>query len=251
MDFDLFTKIVDEAATIGAECLFLHGIGEPLLHPRFLSMLKYAKEHSNRFDMVGFCTNGTLLTEEVTDSIVELGVDRVLISLDGIGAVNERIRSGSVYNTIEKNINYLLLSRGKRLKPQVSLNVTISTQTDEELRDIYTVWHDHVDNVIFNPAVNDQFKILDLDRLKKWNPSFELGKFCIYPFRYMIILWNGEVQFCCHDFNGRGVVGNIANSNLLSVWNGEALRGVRHGIMSGKVRGTLLCNGCEKYSFHK
>ncbi len=52
-----------------------------------------------------------------------------------------------------------------------------------------------------------------------------------------------------HDFNARGVVGNVASSSLTGVWSANALSKVKCGMISIKVKGTLLCGECEKYNF--
>lgn len=249
ISFDLFRKVVDEAAVIGVPHIFLHGVGEPLLHPNFKKMLTYTMKYMGRFHEVGFFTNGMLLDEATADLIVKLGVSSVFVSMDGVGAVNERVRRGSVYSVLEKNLNYLLDSRGARTEPRVFIQATISTQTDEELSELLRVWRKRVDNVFFSGAVNSQFKYINLDRLKKWDPNFKLGKFCMQPFRFMGVLWNGDVNFCCHDFNAQGTAGNVASSTLMDVWNGEVLRAVRKGLLSRKVKGTVLCSKCKKYEF--
>ena len=249
INFDLFRKVVDEAADIGITSLFLHGVGEPLLHPNFKNMLSYTMKRKRRIYQVGFFTNGMLLDKAIADLIVEVEINKIFVSMDGIGAVNERIRRGSVYSVLEQNLNYLLDSRGKRAMPQIFIETTISSQTDEELREIARVWRNRVDNIFFSGAVNARFKYVNLGRVKKWDPNFKLGKFCMQPFRFMGVLWNGDVSFCCHDFNARGVVGNVASSTLTDVWNGETLSKVRRGVISRKVKGTLLCSQCEKYEF--
>src|SRR5205809_711904 len=41
--FDLFARVADEVAQYPGAWLRLHARGEPLLHPRFLDLVRYAK----------------------------------------------------------------------------------------------------------------------------------------------------------------------------------------------------------------
>jgi len=62
MNLDLFKKIVDEASNIGIKRINLQMYGEPLLHPKLLEMIRYAK--SKKSFEVWFDTNVYLLDEK-------------------------------------------------------------------------------------------------------------------------------------------------------------------------------------------
>src|SRR3954449_6553274 len=69
MPLDLFTRIVDEVPT--RRRLTLQGLGEPLLSPHLMEMLRYA---TARDIAVGFNTNATLLTRSRADALVQAGL---------------------------------------------------------------------------------------------------------------------------------------------------------------------------------
>jgi len=93
----------------------------------------------------------------------------------------------------------------------------------------------------------------------KENPK---GK-CFAPFKSLAVLWNGDCTFCCEDFNGELIVGNIKDNSLEEIWYGERLNNARKDmhnlILSNKFcqrcKGELYdCNGnridlVKKYSF--
>ncbi|MDD5371459.1 MAG: radical SAM protein [Anaerolineaceae bacterium] len=60
--------------------LFFGGFGEPLAHPDILEMVTAARQQGAGVEMI---TNGTLLTETVARRMVELGLNRLWVSLDG------------------------------------------------------------------------------------------------------------------------------------------------------------------------
>ena len=74
--------IIDQIAAFANPILVLSG-GEPLYRPDIFHLAKYATDKGLR---VALATNGTLVTKEVARKIVDAGVKRVSISLDGSNA---------------------------------------------------------------------------------------------------------------------------------------------------------------------
>jgi heme b synthase len=75
-------NIIDQIAAFSNPILVLSG-GEPLYRSDIFQLAQYATEKGLR---VALATNGTLVTKEVAEKIVESGVQRVSISLDGSNA---------------------------------------------------------------------------------------------------------------------------------------------------------------------
>lgn len=80
LDYSRFTNILD---TIPAttETIFFGGMGEPLHHPHILLMIS---DCVNKGFEVELLTNGTLLTEEVIHTLIDLKVHRLWVSMDMI-----------------------------------------------------------------------------------------------------------------------------------------------------------------------
>jgi MoaA/NifB/PqqE/SkfB family radical SAM enzyme len=78
MDLQKFKEIVDDAAELKTECLILQGDGEPLLHPDFMKMIEYVRDKGIK---PLFFTNGSLLTREIAEKIIELEVREIYCSL--------------------------------------------------------------------------------------------------------------------------------------------------------------------------
>lgn len=60
--------------------IFFGGFGEPLAHPDILGMLERARAAGATVELI---TNGILLSDEVRRSLVDLGLHRLWVSLDG------------------------------------------------------------------------------------------------------------------------------------------------------------------------
>ena len=82
MDVEIFRQLVEQTAALPElQRVVFSGLGEPLLHPHLLEMVSLARE---RGLAVTVGTNGLLLDKAVSRELVELGVDRLVVSLDGV-----------------------------------------------------------------------------------------------------------------------------------------------------------------------
>ena len=81
LDFDLFTRVVDEAGPSLVRIDFFN-YGEAFLHKRAVEMCEYIK---SRFPHIYLytSTNGLALTEAQARRLVHSGIDEVTFSIDG------------------------------------------------------------------------------------------------------------------------------------------------------------------------
>jgi radical SAM protein with 4Fe4S-binding SPASM domain len=80
--------LIDDLAAFEIPVLLLSG-GEPLMRPDLFDLIAHARARGLRITL---STNGTLITADVAARLRALGVSYVGISLDGIGATNDRFR---------------------------------------------------------------------------------------------------------------------------------------------------------------
>jgi Fe-coproporphyrin III synthase len=81
------------------------GFGESLTHPRILDMIEMIRSHEIA---VTIATNGLLLNSKISSELVRLGIDRVMISIDGgMPETFAGIRGTLLSNIIEniRNLN--------------------------------------------------------------------------------------------------------------------------------------------------
>src|SRR3954470_22609271 len=106
--------------------LTLQGLGEPLLSPHLLDMVRHA---AARGVHVGFNTNGVLLSRGVARELVAAGAAHVHVSLDGATAATyEDVRHGTglaprpgQFERVVANLRELLTARGSQRRPRVVL----------------------------------------------------------------------------------------------------------------------------------
>ena len=81
LDFDLFTRVVDEAGPALARIDFFN-YGEAFLHKRALDMVEYIKSRHPQVYLYT-STNGLALTEDGARRLARSGIDEVTFSIDG------------------------------------------------------------------------------------------------------------------------------------------------------------------------
>jgi MoaA/NifB/PqqE/SkfB family radical SAM enzyme len=100
LPLDLYRRLLDEVP--GLRRLTLQGLGEPLLSPYLLDMVRLAKARGIE---VGFNSNATLLTRRRADELVAAGLDWLHVSLDGARAgTYEAIRDGADFDRVVANL---------------------------------------------------------------------------------------------------------------------------------------------------
>ena len=95
-----------------AKWIHLQGWGEPMLHRRFFDMIARAKSSGCR---VGFTTNGTRLTRENGERLLDLGLDLIAVSIAGARAeTHEAVRVGSDLGKLLENLRGFISLRRAR-----------------------------------------------------------------------------------------------------------------------------------------
>ena len=85
--------------------VFFGGFGEPLSHPRILDMLKQIKALGSRVELI---SNGVLLTPEISQSLIQAGLDMLWISIDGACAESYAdVRLGAELPQVIANLKHL------------------------------------------------------------------------------------------------------------------------------------------------
>ncbi|MDA3809272.1 MAG: SPASM domain-containing protein [Spirochaetaceae bacterium] len=134
--------------------IFFGGFGEPLTHPRILDMIGDAKKRGAHVELI---SNGILLNSTMSESIVDLGIDRIWISIDGASSDSyEDIRLGNELQGIKKNIQYLkeLRRRSPKNTPAIGITFVAMKRNINELPDIYSLMNElggdrlHISNIL-------------------------------------------------------------------------------------------------------
>ena len=244
MDFGLFKKIIDEAQDFLFEANLAHR-GESLLHPQLLEMITYAKE---RRLYTRLHTNGSLLSEKMAEEILGSGLDRLSFSFDGSDKETyEKFRAGGQFEkTVDNIVRFLeIKKRAKAKKPLTVIEVIASSQ---EKRNDTSLIKNRLLTLFKNLGPSN----LVIKQSHNWAGELNTEKpregysLCSFPWNTLVIFWNGNVLPCPQDFFGRNVIGNIRNSSLQNIWNGERMITLRKKLAIGDRTDLAACLCCDR-----
>lgn len=271
MDFKLYKKIVNKLDSIHE--IILTGWGEPFLHPEIFEMIKYAK---NKGKSVSLTSNGSLLTDIITEKIIESGLDSISFSVDDIKAPKNSLVHPTTVQI--KNITKFL----KKIRSEgVDMVVTIqSTLHKNQEKKIFEVakWAAKVKADMVNvnrldmrfssqlkrPSYEEEKKFVE--KLMQFSDKYHIridfrphvaftgtartyyrllipfmglgGKHCLRVYNYIYINLSGYVTPCC----GLPLwsVGNILKENVNSVWFGDKFKKFRNSNFQEEI-----CGKCD------
>jgi len=241
MDFDLFKKIVNEARHFIYD-MNIHHRGESTLHPRFPEMIEYAAKNGIT---VKFHTNGTLLTEDKCRALIEAGLALISFSFDGYNKKSyESIRVNANFEKTLQNIErlYSIKQQLGRKNPKMVMEVMEALEGFE-----------------YQPEEKKAFlaRLHFLDRLiiKKphnWGGNVSSDAFndndlvaCTMPWHSQVILWDGRVGPCPHDFFAKIILGDVREKSLVEIFNNRATRQLRERHLKLALRDYSPCNSCD------
>ncbi|QDZ27056.1 SPASM domain-containing protein [Noviherbaspirillum sp. UKPF54] len=134
MDFEVFCRLIDQFPQL--EELQLQGLGEPMLHPRFFDMVRYA---AGRGIAVSTNTNLTVLTDARAEECVASGLRTLHASLDGASADTfQAIRLRARFERVLRNLRRLVQAREKlrSATPDIRLVAVAMRRNLHELPDL-------------------------------------------------------------------------------------------------------------------
>ena len=106
MSMDTFARLVDglrEVPTLRTVAFW--GFGEPLLHPEIGAMIAAVKSLGAETELI---TNALLLDEALAERLVSAGLDRLVVSIDGVSPEAQAdVRSGASLQTVIENLKGL------------------------------------------------------------------------------------------------------------------------------------------------
>jgi heme b synthase len=122
-------NLLDQIKEVGDPIIILTG-GEPLLRPDIFDIARYGTDKGLRMVMA---PNGTLLTRKIAGKLVDAGIQRISISLDGASkASHDRFRGvEGAYEGALRGIHH-----AKNAGIEFQINTTITKTNLHEIQDI-------------------------------------------------------------------------------------------------------------------
>lgn len=251
MDFQLYKELIDGICEFEdkVKTIRLYKDGEPLLNPRFADMVRYAKE-SGCCEKVDTTTNASLLNPELSLSIIDAGLDRINISVEGINEEHYAEFSGYKidYDKFLENIAFFYKHR-KQCEMNIKINGDILTE--EQKQQFYDTFGNITDGIFVEHAI-DYWPTFKQDKIEINENRGILGNevqevaICPYVFYEMAINSDGTYSMCRFDWKRCLILGRELGmyKSPKKVWNSTFLWQVQRMILRGERARRLFCANC-------
>lgn len=248
MSMDVIKKLCRDAEGKPLSKINVFGFGESLLHPKLIEIIGYIKKALPGVEL-NLSTNAQLLNDELASSLLTSRIDRINIDIDGITKQTyEGVRKQLNFETVINNTKRLIDKRNKlRAKVKISVTIIEMDLTKDEIEPFKQFWGNIADIVYVN-HYNTWTGIFPDRNINK--PQMTAFTFpCKNPWREMIINYDGNVAFCCMDFNSTIIVGNIMNQSIEEIWRGEKMERLRQLHLQGRYQEIPICSKCNEFVF--
>jgi radical SAM protein with 4Fe4S-binding SPASM domain len=247
-----FEKLIAELGEHDQPCLLrLVGDGEPMLHPRIIDMVNLAKGRTQC--AVNLTTNGTYLSDENIDRLLEAKLDLIDVSLDGVTKpVYEAIRKKSSYERVMRNM-FALLERRKRHKSATKVMVSFVRQSENEAEVglFERFWQPLVDHVMIRELHSALGRVKPQESAAR-SQVYQIERYpCPHLWKRLVIDSRGTVKFCATDWGEATKIGNIGESSLKSLWEGEPLSRLRTEHLESRIASGSACEKCNDWAASK
>jgi MoaA/NifB/PqqE/SkfB family radical SAM enzyme len=247
MDMSLIKKVVKEVSEHheeGFRHIALHQMGEPLLHPHIIDIVKLICDSGL---LVTLTTSGFNLNSTLSLQLLQTNLTSIAISLDSIDPQQySKIRCGSNLDIVLNNIDKLIFLKSQEPNSKTVIDlVTIEmAATVGQAEAIEQRFGDRVRAVGGNIVVK---------KFAQWGGTFttlaseeqtEEAQPCSQMEISEIVQWDGSVVPCCLDYDGKLVLGNAYSETLESIWSGEKYTLLRNRIRAGD-KTIPLCGACH------
>jgi radical SAM protein with 4Fe4S-binding SPASM domain len=259
ISLELYYQVIDQLHP-DLFYLILYFQGEPYLHPLFFHMAEYAREKKI---YTATSTNAHFLTDKLAKKTVESGLDRIIISLDGLDqATYEKYRVGGSFDKVMEGTRNLVKWK-KELKsstPFIILQFIVFRTNEHQVPSLRKLAKEiGVDKLELksaqvynyeegNPLIpeNESFSRYKKKADGKYKIDNPLYNHCFRMWRGCVITWDGLVVPCCFDKDATHRLGDLKMQSFQEIWRGEAYNKFREKVFSARNEIDICRNCTEK-----
>ena len=222
-------------------------------------MISYAK--SNHI-FTSTSTNGHFLNPTNAEKTVKSGLDRIIISLDGLDQETyEKYRIGGNFKTVIQGIKNLREAREKlkSATPFIVVQFIVFKTNEHRLNELSKLKKElKVDKIELKTA--QVYSSTDTNQLipesKKhsryqqnengeWQIKGKLPNRCKRMWRASVITWDGQVVPCCFDKNADYKMGNILESSFQEIKTNKKYTQFRNQVFKDRSQ-IDICKNCSE-----
>ena len=215
MPLEMINDIAKQAKDLKIPSIWLGAFNEITLYPYFSkSLRKFSEAAPIDYWM---STNGTLLSKEISELIIDIPLTKLSVSLDAANPETyKKIRGGNL-EQVERNIYRFFEIRENKRSKLPFLRLTFVEQ--EENRNEYEQFVDKWKNLA---DIIDLQKQVDFSYMKKHINEISIPEnnnfICYYPFYVVTIRHDGRFQPCCSGMYKSNNYLNINDMSISEYW---------------------------------
>jgi len=245
MNEDTFKIIADQCGEYGA-WIRMSGGGEPMLHPKAVELMEYAKKVGAK---IGLITNGSKFTEKNSIRLLEAHVDMIEFSVDAADPETyAKVRKGLNWDILFRNVRRMVELRN-RLQSSTKIIASGVNQVDIDIEKVAQFWEPVVDNFqkrkYLTWGINDPLKSADPT---PYLPPEQMNP-CPFIFERLNIDSRGKVMVCGFDIAAVTDMGNVHEKSIKEIWHGEGFEYYRQMHLSHRGNEIKLCKHCPDWKY--
>lgn len=235
--------------------------GEPFLNPDFL---EFVREANKRKIYTATSTNAHFIKAQTAEQIIEAGLSRLIISIDGITQSSyEDYRVHGILNKVLEGTREIVAAK-KRLKshtPHIIWQFLVTAKNEHEIDALMEMSRTFgVDEVRLksiqvydfengNPLIpkNDKYSRYKLLSNGKYKMKAGLSNHCWRMWSSTVLTWDGIVVPCCFDKDAKHQLGKLASNPFKNIWKSEKYKSMRKNILTARQE-IDICKNCSEGS---
>jgi len=246
MPMALFERIADECAE-HETTVWLHFLGEPLLHRDLLPMIRYAKRAGVR--QIGLSTNAVSLHGAISDALLGSGLDRLECSLDaGDRDGYQAMRGRDHFARVERNVREFLRAKNARglERPVTSVQFMRTPEVEAQLDELVEAWRPDLGPRDFVMTIRPApfGGTIETDRARE---GAQPRPPCGWLFSSVMVLQDGTVLMCGADWDARAPLGHLNDATLGEIWRSAESERRRRAHLDGRFADAGPCGSCRDW----
>jgi MoaA/NifB/PqqE/SkfB family radical SAM enzyme len=251
LDPALSAKAVGEVATAGrgiVQQIRYASDGEPMLYPGLFAMLADAVSRSGT--LVSLTTNGTLLTPERIDRLLDTGLGFVDISIDAYSPETyARVRVRGDLSVTRANVERLIdRARARGSATRVVVSYIEQPDNRHETADFERFWRGRgADAVLIRRLHSASGSIVPLADLMRKRAVGAQRRPCVYPWERIVVTPRGTLAFCPADWTRGSSLVDYRDTTIAELWQSERYRALRRAHLTNDFTGHGFCGQCPDW----
>ena len=235
--------------------------GEPMLNPNLEKLIEACSSHRIYSST---STNAHHLTEDRCRSLIDAGLSRLIISIDGMSEVtysSYRV-GGSLAQVLEGTRRMLEAKKALRRGPHVVWQFLVVGTNEQDIPELLKRAREiGVDEVHVKTAQLDDPRdghplLTEAPELRRydrhpvtgaWTLRNSMDNACWRMWQGAVVTWDGRVVPCCFDKDAQHVMGMLTQENMKTIWHNPNYASFRTQLF--KQRDAIpMCTNCSEGS---